>query len=139
MILKGGCIHHDNGPLGAAAIDRAEERKIELLKKVGYNAIRSSHNPPSQQLLDACDRLGMLVVDEAFDMWELAKNPQDYHLYFKEWWQKDLDAMILRDRNHPSIIMWSIGNEIYEAPDSAGYRIAKMLAEEVRRLDPTGL
>lgn len=137
VILKGGCIHNDNGPLGAAAIDRAEERKVELLKKVGYNAIRSSHNPPSQQLLDACDRLGMLVLDEAFDMWELAKNPQDYHLYFKEWWQNDLDAMILRDRNHPSIIMWSIGNEIFEAPDTTGYRIAKMLAEEVRKLDVT--
>lgn len=137
VILKGGCIHHDNGPLGAAAIDRAEERKIELLKKLGYNAIRSSHNPPSQQLLDACDRLGMLVLDEAFDMWELAKNPQDYHLNFKEWWQKDVDAMIMRDRNHPAVIMWSIGNEIFEAPDTAGYRIAKMLAKEVRELDVT--
>ena len=79
-------------------LDSAEERKIELLKKVGYNAIRISHNPPSKALLDACDRLGMLVIDEAFDMWELAKNPQDYHLYFKEWWQKDLDAIILRDQ-----------------------------------------
>lgn len=137
VILKGGCIHHDNGPLGAAAIDRAEERKIELLKQLGYNALRLSHNPPSQQLLDACDRLGMLVIDEAFDMWELAKNPQDYHLYFKEWWQKDLDAMIFRDRNHPSIIMWSIGNEIFEASDTAGYRVTKMLADEVRKLDPT--
>ncbi len=137
IILKGGCIHHDNGPLGAAAIDRAEERKIELLKNAGYNAIRLSHNPPSQQLLDACDRLGMLVIDEAFDMWQLAKNPQDYHSYFNDWWQKDLDAMMLRDRNHPSIIMWSIGNEIFEAPDTSGYRIAKMLAEEVRKLDLT--
>ncbi len=137
VVLKGGCIHHDNGPLGAVAIDRAEERKIELLKKVGYNAVRLSHNPPSKQLLDACDRLGMLVMDEAFDMWELPKNPQDYHLYFKEGWQKDLDAMMLRDRNHPSIIMWSIGNEIFEAPDSSGNRIAGQLADEVRRLDPT--
>lgn len=137
VILKGGCIHHDNGPLGAAAIDRAEERKIELLKNAGYNAIRISHNPPSQQLLDACDRLGMLVIDEAFDMWELAKNPQDYHLNFKEWWQRDLDAMIMRDRNHPSVIIWSIGNEIFEAPDTAGYRMAKMLADEVRKLDAT--
>lgn len=137
VILKGGCIHHDNGPLGSAAIDRAEERKIEILKKAGYNAIRSSHYPPSQQLLDACDRLGMLVLDEAFDMWKLPKNPQDYHLYFDDWWKKDLDALILRDRNHPSVIMWSIGNEIYEAPDSSGYRMAKLLAAETRRLDPT--
>ena len=137
VILKGGCIHHDNGPLGAAAIDRAEERKIELLKNTGYNAVRLSHNPPSQQLLDACDRLGMLVMDEAFDMWERAKNPDDYHVYFKDWWQKDLDAMILRDRNHPSIIMWSIGNEIFESADSTGHRIAGQLAAEVHKLDST--
>ena len=137
VILKGGCIHHDNGPLGAAAIDRAEERKIELLKKAGYNAVRISHNPPSKVFLEACDRLGMLVIDEAFDMWELAKNPQDYHLYFKEWWQKDLQSIILRDRNHPSVIMWSIGNEIFEAPDSTGTEMAKQLSNEVRKLDPT--
>ncbi len=137
VLLKGGCIHHDNGPLGAAAIDRAEERKIELLKSIGFNAIRISHNPPSQALLNACDRLGMLVLDEAFDMWENAKNPQDYHLYFKDWWQRDLQSIILQDRNHPSVIMWSIGNEIYEAPDSIGHQLAKQLADEVRRLDPT--
>lgn len=135
--LKGGCIHHDLGPLGAASFDRAEERKIELIKKAGYNAIRLSHNPGSLALLNACDRLGMLVLDEAFDMWELPKNPQDYHLYFKDWWQRDLTSMVLRDRNHPSVIMWSIGNEIYEAPDTSGYRIAKRLSDEVRLLDPT--
>ena len=137
IILKGGCIHHDNGPLGAVAVDRAEERKIEILKKNGYNAIRTSHNPPSQVLLDACDRIGMLVMDEAFDTWLRPKNPDDYNLYFNQWWQKDLDAMILRDRNHPSIIMWSIGNEIYEATDLLGVEIGKKVADEVRRLDPT--
>ena len=137
IILKGGCIHHDNGPLGSAAIDRAEERKIEILKENGYNAIRTSHNPPSQALLDACDRLGMLVMDEAFDTWVRPKNPDDYNLYFNQWWQKDLDAMILRDRNHPSVIMWSIGNEIYEAPDLIGSEIAQKLIDEVRRLDVT--
>ncbi len=137
VILKGGCIHHDNGPLGSAAIDRAEERKVELLKKAGYNAIRCSHNPPSTAFLNACDKLGMLVLDEAFDMWRLAKNPQDYHQYFDTSWQKDIDAMVLRDRNHPSVIMWSIGNEIFEAPDSAGYSIGAQLAGEVRRLDLT--
>jgi len=137
VILKGGCIHHDNGPLGAAAIDRAEERKVELLKKVGYNAIRCSHNPPSTAFLNACDKLGMLVLDEAFDMWRLAKNPQDYHQYFDTSWQKDIDAMVLRDRNHPSVIMWSIGNEIFEAPDSAAYSIGAQLANEIRHLDPT--
>jgi beta-galactosidase len=135
--LHGGCIHHDNGPLGAAAIDRAEERKIELLKAQGYNAVRLSHNPPSPQLLDACDQLGMLVIDEAFDMWEVMKTPQDYHLDFDEWGRKDVQSMVLRDRNHPSIIIWSIGNEIPEAADSAGYVICKRLANEVRSLDTT--
>lgn len=137
IILKGGCIHHDNGPLGAVAIDRAEERKIEILKKNGYNAIRTSHNPPSEVLLDACDRIGILVLDEAFDTWLRPKNPDDYNLYFNQWWQKDLDAMMLRDRNHPSIIMWSIGNEIYEATDLLGVEIGKKLADEVRKLDST--
>ena len=137
MKLKGGCIHHDNGPLGSAAIDRAEERKIELLKQQGYNAVRMSHNPPSPHLLDACDRLGMLVIDEAFDMWVRPKTPQDYHLYFKDWWQRDLESMMLRDRNHPSIIMWSIGNEIAESADSSGYAIGKQLSNAVRRLDAT--
>ena len=137
VILKGGCIHHDNGLLGAATIDRAEERKIEILKQNGYNAIRTSHNPPSKQMLDACDHLGMLVIDEAFDAWEKGKNPQDYHLYFKEWWKKDLDAMILRDRNHPSVILWSIGNEINERADTSGIRITGQLVAEVHRLDAT--
>lgn len=137
VLLKGGCIHHDNGPLGAAAIDRAEERKIEILKQNGFNAVRLSHNPPSQQLLDACDRLGMLVVDEAFDMWTQPKRPDDYHLYFKEWWQRDLDAMLLRDHNHPSIILWSIGNEIPERVDSVGLATRRMLKQRVRQLDPT--
>ena len=137
VLLKGGCIHHDNGPLGASTIDRAEERKIEILKRNGFNAIRTSHNPPSRQLLDACDRLGMLVLEEAFDMWERGKNPDDYHLYFKDWWQNDIDAMVLRDRNHPSVIFWSIGNEINERADSSGLRIARQLSAEIRRLDNT--
>jgi beta-galactosidase len=137
VLLKGGCMHHDNGFLGSATIDRAEERRVELMKAYGFNAIRTSHNPPSEQFLDACDRNGVLVIDEAFDMWERSKNPQDYHLYFKDWWQKDLESMILRDRNHPSVIFWSIGNEVNERADSVGYIITKRLADEVRRLDPT--
>ncbi len=137
VLLKGGCIHNDDGLLGSATIDRAEERKIEILKQNGFNAIRTSHNPPSKQLLDACDRLGMLVIDEAFDCWERGKNPEDYHLYFKEWWKKDLDATIFRDRNHPSVIFWSIGNEVNERADSSGLRIAGQLTGEVHRLDPT--
>ena len=135
--LKGGCIHHDNGPLGAAAIDRAEERKIELLKQQGYNAIRLSHNPPSPYLLNVCDKLGMLVIDEAFDMWQIMKSPQDYHLWFDDWSQKDIQSMVLRDRNHPSIIMWSIGNEIPESADSSGYVIGRQLAAAVHQLDTT--
>lgn len=116
MLLKGGCIHHDNGPLGAAAIDRAEARKIELLKANGFNAVRSSHNPPSSALLEACDRLGMLVIDEAFDQWHEHKldNTADYSRYFQQWHERDIAAMVRRDRNHPSVIMWSIGNEIPE-------------------------
>lgn len=135
--LRGACLHHDNGPLGAVAIDRAEERRVELMKALGYNAIRCSHNPPSSVFLDACDRLGMLVMNEAFDCWEQGKNPDDYGKHFNDWWQRDLAAMILRDRNHPSVILWSIGNEIPQRADERGYVIAKNLADEVRRLDPT--
>jgi beta-galactosidase len=135
--LKGGCMHHDNGPLGSKAIDRAEERKVELMKAQGFNAIRTSHNPPSPALLDAADRLGMLVLDEAFDQWSQSKNPDDYHRFFKDWWQRDIDAMVLRDRNHPSVIMWSIGNEIPERETSVGATEAMNLAAQVRRLDTT--
>jgi beta-galactosidase len=135
--LKGGCMHHDNGLLGSAAYDRAEVRKVELMKASGYNAIRCAHNPPSEVFLNACDKLGMLVIDEFTDMWENYKNPQDYSRFFREWWNKDLTNMILRDRNHPAIIMWSIGNEIYEMNDTTRIRIAHQLAERVRKLDDT--
>jgi beta-galactosidase len=135
--LKGGCLHHDNGLLGACAIDRAEERRVELMKAHGFNAIRTSHNPPSSAFLDACDRLGMLVLDEAFDQWERQKNAQDYHLYFADWWQRDLSAMVLRDRNHASVIMWSIGNEIPERAQPRGVEIAKQLTDHIKTLDPT--
>ena len=135
MKLQGGCVHHDNGILGAAAIDRAEERRIELLKANGFNAVRSSHCPPSPAFLDACDRLGMLVIDEAFDMWEKPKNPDDYHKFFDEWWERDLSSMVLRDRNHPSIILWSIGNEIQERADSSGLAIIKKFRPVVSQLD----
>jgi beta-galactosidase len=135
--LKGGCVHHDNGPLGAKAFDRAEERKVQILKSNGYNAIRTSHNPPSPAFLDACDRLGMLVIVEAFDMWEKAKTPSDYHLSFKDWWKADLEAMVYRDRNHPSVIMWSIGNEIPEMDNPMVVAVAKRLADYARQLDPS--
>lgn len=135
--LKGGCMHHDNGPLGSATIDRAEERRVELMKKFGYNAIRTSHNPPSRQFLDACDRLGVLVIDEAFDQWQRPKNPEDYNLYFDKWHKQDLEAMILRDRNHPSIVFWSIGNEINERVDPSGLEIMKNLSAIIKKIDDT--
>lgn len=137
LLMKGGCMHHDNGPLGAAAYDRAEERRVELMKASGFNAIRCAHNPPSPAFLDACDRLGMLVIDEAFDMWRREKNPQDYHLYFDEWWERDIRSMVLRDRNHPSVIMWSTGNEIPERGEPEGVETSARLAQIIRDLDPT--
>jgi beta-galactosidase len=135
--LKGGCMHHDNGLLGSAAFDRAEVRRVEIMKANGYNAIRCAHNPPSEVFLNACDRLGIFVIDEFTDMWENYKNPQDYSRFFREWWNNDLTAMILRDRNHPGIIMWSIGNEIYEKKDTTRLRIGRQLADRVRELDNT--
>ena len=135
--LMGGSVHHDNGPLGAAAFDRAEERRVELLKAAGFNAVRTAHNPPSPAFLDACDRLGLLVLDEPFDVWTIPKVKYDYAHLFKEWWQRDLDSMVLRDRNHPSVIIWGIGNEIPEAWTKEGAPIAKRLADRVRSLDNT--
>ena len=134
--LKGGCVHNDNGIIGSRAYDRAEERRVELLKSAGFNAIRSAHNPPSPAFLDACDRNGMLVIDESFDMWNEGKNPSDYHLYFNDWWKKDIESMIMRDRNHPSVIMWSIGNEIPDRENPMVISIAKSLGDYVRSLDP---
>ena len=133
--LRGGCVHHDNGPLGSRTIARAEERRVEKLKQLGYSAIRTSHNPVSPAFLDACDRLGVLVMEEAFDCWEDGKNNDDYHTHFDGWWQRDLTAMIRRDINHPSIIMWSIGNEIYDRQSTKGVALAKALADTVRSID----
>jgi len=135
--LRGGCVHSDNGPVGSVCVPRAEERKIEILKANGYNAIRTSHNPPSRAFLDACDRLGVMVIDEAFDCWEEAKNPEDYHLYFKDWWQRDLENMIVRDRNHPCVILWSIGNEMKERAEPRGIEIGKALTARAHELDPS--
>jgi beta-galactosidase len=135
--LKGGCMHHDNGLLGSAAFERAEERRVQIMKKNGFNAIRTSHNPPSEAFLNACDRLGMLVIDETFDIWERPKNPQDYHRFFAQWWKKDVESMILRDRNHPSVIIWSIGNEINERADTSGIRIAGSIIEHIKKFDDT--
>ena len=140
--LKGGCAHHDNGILGAASYARSEERKIELLKKSGFNAVRTAHNPPAPAFLDACDRLGMIVMDEAFDQWRCAKTQFDYHINFDSDWEHDVRSMVLRDRNHPSVIFWSIGNEIVEQKgDSGAPETSKMLAETIRKYDdrPVGM
>lgn len=135
--LHGGSVHGDHGPLGAASFDRAEERKVELLKAAGGNAVRTAHNPPSPAFLDACDRLGLLVLDEPFDVWETHKVKFDYARDFDGWWKRDISAMVLRDRNHPSIVIWGIGNEIPELEVEKGPIIAKQLADQVRSLDST--
>jgi beta-galactosidase len=137
VFLHGGCVHHDNGILGAATFNRAEQRRVELLKANGFNAIRASHNPPSRQFVEACDRLGVLLINEAFDMWQKPKRPNDYHRFFDQWAVHDIQAMVLRDRNSPSVIMWSYGNEIRERADSSGLEIAKMLIAAVKELDTT--
>ncbi len=135
--LKGVNLHHDNGPLGACAYDRAEARKIELMKSYGANALRTAHNPPSPAILDACDRLGMLVMDEAFDEWKHRKTKYGYSGHFEDNWKKDIEAMVLRDRNHPCVIIWSIGNEIPDLGHPEGVQRTKDLSDYVRRLDPT--
>ncbi|MCL2773768.1 MAG: DUF4982 domain-containing protein [Oscillospiraceae bacterium] len=140
--LKGGCIHHDNGILGSASYVRSEERKIEILKASGFNAVRTAHNPPAPAFLDACDRLGMIVMDEAFDCWKCAKTQFDYHRDFESDWAHDLTSMILRDRNHPSILFWSIGNEIVEQTGHSGApETSEMLADHIRKYDdrPVGM
>lgn len=134
--LKGGCVHHDNGLLGAVSLYGSEERKLIKLKSVGYNAIRTAHNPPSSALLEACDRVGIYVLAEAFDAWNIAKRIGDYSNYFEYAWEKDLSDFIKRDRIHPSVIIWSIGNEIPERGGiSNGYTVATAIASKVKSID----
>lgn len=135
--LKGVNLHHDNGCLGAVVYDRAEERRVELMKSIGANAIRTSHNPPSPEFLDACDRLGVVVIDEAFDEWEEGKLKYGYKDYFKDCWRDDLTSMVRRDHNHPSIVLWSIGNEVPEQRKMKGARTADKLAWFIGKLDPS--
>ena len=135
--LRGGCIHHDNGLLGAAAFDAAEDRKVRLLKARGFNAVRPSHNPFSAAFLQACDRHGIMVVGETFDAWRAPKLPQDYSVNFDDQWRADLTAMVLSARNHPSIVMWSIGNEIPARNLPDGVEAQWRLANLVHTLDPT--
>lgn len=135
--IKGVCLHHDLGPLGAAVNFRAIERQLQIMQDMGCNAIRTSHNPPTPELLDLCDRMGFLVQVEAFDEWKIGKNQNGYNQLFDEWAERDLQAMIRRDRNHPSVIMWSIGNEVREQKDKNGAEVARMLTEICHREDPT--
>lgn len=143
--MRGANLHHDHGPLGAAAHDSSEERRVRKLKEAGYNAVRTAHNPPSPALLDVCDRLGVLVCSEFADTWDEPKRPNDYSVYFAEHWKRDATAWVLSGRNHPSVVIWSIGNEIGvatlvpdpdEDPDAQAER-GKEMADFVRALDPT--
>lgn len=135
--LKGGCVHHDNGMMGAVSLYNSEARRISIMKKLGFNAVRTSHNPPSSVFLEACDRLGMFVFDEAFDAWGIMKQPGDYSQYFDTDWEKDMTSFIRRDRSHPSVIIWSTGNEIPERGGmNNGYTLAAKLAEKIHHLDP---
>jgi beta-galactosidase len=133
--LRGACIHHDNGIIGAATFERAEERRVELLKAAGFNAIRSAHNPLSRAMLNACDRLGLLVMDETFDTWTVGKTSQDYSRHFDEWWERDIEAMVEKDYNHPCVALYSIGNEIPDTGNKSGAYMGRALAEKVRSLD----
>jgi len=137
--IKGVCDHHDLGCLGSAAYKRGFERQLQILKSMGCNALRTSHNPPSPEMLDLCDRMGILVMDECFDEWKLNKTKFGYGRFFDEWAEKDLTSMIYRDRNHPSIILWSIGNEVTEGFKPGGDKVATMLQDIVHREDPTRL
>ena len=134
-LLRGGCIHHDNGILGACAFKEAEERKVRIMKETGFNAIRSSHNPCSKALLDACDRYGMYVIDESWDMWFRRKSKYDYASSFKAHYKEDLKAMVEKDYNHPSVIFYSIGNEVSEPASTEGVELAKEMIDYVHTLD----
>lgn len=135
--IQGVCLHHDLGCLGAAYNRRAMQRQLEIMRDMGVNAIRTAHNPPASDLLDLCDEMGFFVMDETFDIWSMKKSPYDYSLYWEEWHEKDLKDHILRDRNHPSVFVWSIGNEIVDQWHDVGEEIAVELAEIVKALDAT--
>lgn len=137
VILRGACIHHDNGVLGACCYPEAEERKVRILKENGYNAIRSAHNPCSKAMLEACDRLGMLVMDEFVDVWYIHKTEYDYVNYFNDWWKQDLKDMVRKDFNHPCVVMYSTGNEVSETAQPKGIRLTKQMTDYLHHLDET--
>ena len=136
-LLRGGCIHHDNGVLGACTFPDAEERRVRILKEQGFNALRVSHNPASRSLLEACDKLGMYVLDECFDGWYTPKDYHDYSRDFMEGYKDDLTAMVEKDYNHPSVIMYSVGNEVTETAEERGIKLCKEMRDLVHSLDPT--
>lgn len=133
--LNGGCMHHDNGVVGACSFTRSEERRVEILKASGFDEIRTSHNPPSEEFLNACDKNGLLVMDEAFDCWASGKNHMDYSVAFKDWWQRDVESYVKRDRNHPSVVFWSIGNEIPGIYDDWAVEYGQKMPELIHTLD----
>ena len=136
--IQGVCLHHDNGPLGAIVNRRADQRKLQIMKQMGVNSVRTSHNPPSNEFLDLCDELGILVQVEAFDVWRIAKVPNGYNKFFDEWAERDIKDMVRRDRNHPSVFMWSIGNEILEqGKPKEGNRLAELLNKYIKSIDTT--
>ena len=132
LLINGACVHHDDGILGAMAFDAAEIRKVRLMKDAGFNLIRTSHNPPSRAFLDACDSIGMLVIDEAFDGWRQAKTPYDYSTLIDSCYREDIHAMVRRDRNHPSVICWSIGNEVMERKDIRVVTTARKMKDAIK-------
>ena len=135
--INGACLHHDDGVLGAMAFDAAEIRKVRLMKEAGFNLIRTAHNPTTRAFLDACDSLGMLVIGEAFDGWRTAKNPYDYSTLIDSCYREDIHAMVQRDRNHPSIICWSLGNEVIERKDIRVITTARQLKQAILEMDDT--
>ena len=137
LLINGACVHHDDGVLGAMAFDDAEIRKVRQMKEAGFNLIRTSHNPTTRAFLDVCDSIGMLVIDEAFDGWRTQKNPYDYSTVIDSCYREDIHAMVLRDRNHPSIICWSIGNEVIERKDIRVIQTAKLLKQAILDCDTT--
>jgi len=137
VLINGACIHHDDGVLGARAFDDAEIRKVRQMKEAGFNLIRTSHNPTTRAFLDACDSLGMLVIDEAFDGWRTQKNPYDYSTVIDSCFRQDIHAMVLRDRNHPSVISWSIGNEVIERKDIRVIYTARQMKQAIPEYDTT--
>lgn len=137
IILRGCCVHHDNGILGACAFPEAEERKVRLMKEAGYNALRSSHNPCSKAMLDVCDRLGVLMMDEFADAWTMHKTAHDYVEYLKDWWQQDLADMVDKDYNHPCVIMYSTGNEVAETARPEGIEFTGQMTQYLHSLDPS--